>query len=302
MNVRFRHRNKTYGHRYHEFIGHNLDCDICVVEELACCSNHSVNALDEIIYNINSAIADMGKELLYHELYGYKIKECKNLDKYIQLKTQRDSIKKHMVASIKNATTCLKCKELEIIIENVKKILGHSCYVFVRGDIEIDSTNKTQWDTDNPYCVSREKWEELAYKVCDSLGIDISITSLDELCDIAFNTIITPQLCNIIDRFKIEKQNCDPNYELIINEQQCELDYNLLIHSTSCTLDFELYKELLHCNLDATFIQEIYSCDMELKLTKEKQNCAILVTTTGTEIDLCSLNFNIETELNNSNC
>lgn len=303
MNVRFRHINKTYGDRYHEFIGHNLDCDICIVEELACCSNHSLEAIDDVIFSIDNTIADMGKELLYNELYGYKIDECKNIDAYTKLKTQKEILKKHFIALKKNATSCLTCKELEITIENVKKLLGHSCNVFMRDDIKVDSSNKLTWDTENPYCVSREKWEALAYHVCEGLGINVSITPLHELCDITFNTIITPQLCDIIEDIRIIKQNCDTEVKLVVTQQQCELDYNMLIQSTSCNIDFELYKELLNCNLSANIIKEIYSCDMKLETSSEKQGCAVLVTVTGTKLDLCSLTSDLETELiNNPNC
>jgi hypothetical protein len=300
MNVRFRHRNKTYGRKYYEFIGHTLDCDICIVEDLACCSNHSVNTLDNLIYNIDNAIAEMGKELLYFELYGYKIKECKDLNKYIQLKTQREAIKKHMIAMIKNASTCFKCNELEVLIENVKKVLGHECTVFIRTDINIDSSNKTEWDVNNPYCVSREKWEELAYRVCGDLGFNLEIIDLSAACEITFNTVITPQLCDIIADIKVEKQNCDITSTLTLEEEKCELDYNLLVSSTNCNVSYSLYKELLSCNLTSKIIREVYDCDMSLKINKENPSCAILVTVTGMELNLCD--FNIETQLNNPNC
>ena len=300
MNVRFRHRNKTYRENFYQFIGHNLDCDVCIVEDLACCSNHSVNTIDDLIYSIDDSIAQMGKELLYFELYGYRIGECKNLDKYVQLKTQREVLKKYMVSFLKGATTCLKCKELEIIIENVKKVLGHQCFVFTRKDIEIDSSNKSEWDRNNPYCVSREKWEELAYRVCGDLGFNLEVIDLSTACEITFNTVITPQFCDIIADIKVEKQNCELTSTLTIEEEKCEFDYNILVTSTSCNLSYKLYKELLSCNLTSKIIREVYDCDMSLKINKENPSCAVLVTVTGMELNLCD--FNIETQLNNPNC
>lgn len=303
MNVRFRHRNKNYGKRHIEFIGHSLDCDVCIVDELACCSDHSIDNIDNIIFNINEAIADMGRELLHNELYGYRIKECKDINAYTQLKTQKEVLEKHLHAVIKNASTCLTCKQLEVIIENVRKFLGHDCRVFMRNDITIDSSDKAVWDKANPYCISREKWEQLAYHTCEIMGIDIKITSLNELCNITFDTIMTPQLCDIVEEFKIEKRNCEAGISVVVQEQQCELNHKLLVTSTSCDMDLGLYLELLKCNLTAKIIQEVYSCDMQLKLSETQQNCAMLITTSGTEINLCSLNSDLETELiNNSNC
>jgi hypothetical protein len=284
------------------FIGHNLNCSVCITQELSCCVNHGIYELDSLLYDVRQQILSLAEKLNNFAKYGYsRFDQYNNLKKFSALKAQKDTLENHIYSLKKGLEPCLSCNQIQLIMENIRSTIP--CDIIIRKDIDNDTSNKESWNKSNPYCVSREKWEELVYRVCDDLGFDIKVISFKNLCDITFETSINPLFCDIIFDIRKRKKECELNYNIKISEKNCKLDFKILKESTSCDLDYETYRKLINCKLTSKIIKDVYSCDMKLVLDKDREDCAILFTTAGTGINLCDMNINIETNLiNNPNC
>ncbi len=267
----------------------------------SCCVNHSTKELDEVLCYIDTKISEIARAHLDFAHYGYPVDCSEEMSFYIKIKQNRDTIYKHFYSLYKGISGCLSCEQIQRVVESSRVLLAKNSFIKRQCSLyHKDETDKGVWNAENPYCVSREVWEKMAYKVCDDLGFNMSVINLTDACDIAFSTIVTPQLCDIIADFKVEKRNCEIQPTFSVSEEKCQMDYNLLVTQTKCNIDYKFYKELISCNLTADIIKTAYGCGLSFELSKEDKNCVTVVSLTGTRINLCDIDMKIN--LSNPNC
>lgn len=278
---------------------HGNGCDTIVCHDFACCISHTPRILSDIIYSTEQYLNDIVKNNYNYNVYGYH-KSAQNDDKFGEIKTYKNALERHRLSLLNNTDACLKCSDIQIIIEKIKKITGSQCKPYSRKDIYIDESQKSEWDSTNPYCVSREKWEELAYHVCDTIGIDIKVTNKSALCAVYFELDTNPIMCDVIYELSVHKRNCDLGYKLIRTKEECALDYAILIKKQNCDLTLDQYVKLIDCNISHKLIKKVYDCEMRLEINNKEYECPIIVSLTGQKIPICDIDFN--TIVNVSNC
>jgi len=278
---------------------HGNGCDTIVCHDLSCCTDHSPRVLSDIIYSIDKHIVENTNKEYNYKVYGYA-RSSNNQEEFETLKVFRELLFRYRTSILFDNEPCLSCSDIQKVIEKVRKLTGSQCKPSNRKDIYIDSSGKLDWDKNNPYCVSREKWEELAYHVCDAIGIDIKLTNKSALCDIYLELDINPIMCDVIYELSVHKRNCDLGYKLVRTKEECALDYTILIKKTNCDLTFDQYIKFIDCNVSHKLIRKVYDCGMSLEVNRSDDLCPIIVSTTGQKIPICDIDFN--TIVNVSNC
>lgn len=163
---------------------------------------------------------------------------------------------------------CLDCNKLQSLAEKTR-LLSLSCDVSDRKDQQVDSSAEAAWIAKNPYCVSREKWERLAYKVCGDLKL--SLNSVETVCDITFELIRKLIPCDIMVSIAVYKQQCDLDLHISRTEEECEIDFEILSSETTCDLDLKTYKTLIENNMSYDVVRNVYEngCTLELNDSAE---------------------------------
>ena len=278
---------------------HRDGCNTIVCHELSCCSDHSPKTLSEIIYSIDKELVNYSNKEYNYKVYGYQ--KPKDLqDNFSILEIYRDLLIRYRTSLLFNYEPCLNCSDIQKIIEKVKKEIGSECKPRDRKDITIDCSGKALWDSTNPYCVSREKWEALAYRVCDAIGINIALTDLTKVCDIYIGLKSNPIMCEVLYELSLHKQNCDLGIKLTRSKKECKVDYDILVKKHSCELSFNEYIKLIDCNISYKLVQKVYECGMSLEINRSDDLCPIVVSVTGEKLPICDIKFN--TLVNTSNC
>lgn len=163
---------------------------------------------------------------------------------------------------------CLNCNKLQLLAEKTR-LLSLSCDTSDRKDQKTDSSGETAWIAKNPYCVSREKWERLAYKVCGDLKL--SLSSVETVCDITFEIIRKLIPCDIMVSIAVYKQQCDLDLRISRTEEECEIDFEILAEETTVDFDLSTYKTLIANNMSYDVIRTVYEngCTIELNDSAE---------------------------------
>lgn len=163
---------------------------------------------------------------------------------------------------------CLDCNKLQRLAEKTR-LLSLSCDTSDRKDQKTDSSAEAAWIAKNPYCVSREKWERLAYKVCGDLKL--SLSSVEAVCDITFELIRKLIPCDIMVSIAVYKQQCDLDLHINRTEEECDIDFEILSTETTCDLDLKTYKTLIANNMSYDVIRNVYEngCTLELNDSAE---------------------------------
>lgn len=272
------------------FSGHDLDCEIHMHESLACCADHSVRAIDDVIFSARKTLLFYTDEEYNRMVYGFR----KSLDRFSdfrKLSVYVGLLEKHRQQLLKGSKVCLKCEELQKVLEKVK-ILSVRTEVNCRNDLIIDESNKADWNLSNPYCVSREKWEKLLYRVCNDMGLNLKVVSLKNLCDITYNVRTSTIDCTVLAALSYYKVACNLDHQIKVSQTDCSLEHNLLKKKYNCDLSLKVYNKLIDCNISPTVIKTVYDCGMSLDVeVREKEICPILITLTGTRLNVCDLNF-----------
>lgn len=273
-----------------------MGCKVCLNELCngGCC-DVSYDTLQDIAYNLRLRIAEMGNN------YEKRLKEgqsCSPADfdfkaesiERTKLSKSAELIIEHkhltqllfvINKEIKNlyndVDSCLKTKTLCKIKDKALSILGFNCLGECRKDIKIDSTAEQSWIEDNPYCVSREKWEELLYRVCNDL--QVSITVVKQRCDLVYDIVR-------------EYRDCSIDYNLTKTEKDCRIVYNVLRNDIDCNISYDIFRSLLDCGITYDTIRASLVCGIEFDIDREN-NCPMIVTINDT-YSLCNDDFDGE--------
>ena len=248
----------------------SCDCTICFnnCTDGGCCTIN-YGEIESLIYDIKERVIFLTDSIVSRLKNGVGCtkNDFKNIVTLNLYSSVLEKAKKLLYYEAKN---CICDDKLCNLKENVLELLKLPCYPDCRLDIVLSRENELAWIAQNPYCVSREKWEALAYHVCD--GIQLEIQKDEIRCDIAFDIIKQVIPCDLLVSFQLRKEMCDLDFKINRTKEECKLDYELLIEQTNCDLEFKEYLCLIDCNLSFDMIKQVYGCGLRLEIDKNGKN------------------------------
>jgi len=239
-----------------------------------CCVCYN-SEYDTLIYQSKVTLEKLSNEVVKSKLYGYSCdkKAEKKIDLlHNYLLVMEDENRKLTLG----AKECLDCYNKQSLAEKVRK-LTVSCDTSKRRDLVVDDSMEDAWIAQNPYCVSRERWEKLAYTVCGIFDIEIiaeeylcnydfEVISTEKACDLTFELSRKIIPCDIMIAISVHREMCDLRFDITRTEEECKLDFDILASEIKCDLDFKTYQKLIECNLSFDVIKTIYenNCTIEI--------------------------------------
>lgn len=261
-------------------------CKICLSEMCngGCCVV-DYNTLQSISYGLKCRLAEIGNSYANRLKEGYSCSPSDfdfnapsiyrtSLSETAKLIIEHKEIKAllyaidNQVKNIYNSVEKCICDEaLCKIKDTALGILGINCLDDCRLDIKVDSSSEEEWITANPYCVSREKWEEHLYRVCNDLQVEITVVK--QRCDIVYNIVREYTNCNI--EYDITSTNHD---------QDCQITYEILRTKTNCDISYDIYRNLRDCGITFKTISTAIDCGITFDIDREN-NCPMIATISG---------------------
>lgn len=165
--------------------------------------------LDKIIEQAEKTLAHWGQKYQQEKSWGY---QCHDEIKHLKLQLLRDAMLEHRMQIQYNVVPCLIPLHIQKAIEEANRLIIMNCCSNSKSSLVKGENNKDGWLERNPYCVAREKWEALAYKICGDIKIKVSVK--DVACDLAY--IITS-----------EEVDCSLQYAIESNKKNCEIEFNV---------------------------------------------------------------------------
>lgn len=227
--------------------------------------------IDALIYQSKATLEGLSDKIVKSKFYGYSITHdawtrVDLLQNY--LRVLEDENRKLALGG----SPCLSSYKLQSLAEKVRG-LTTTCDINGRKDLikEDDPITKNSWIAQNPYCVSRERWEKIAYIICDAFNLQINIVedtedckldmevlSVEEVCDITFEIVRNLIPCDIIVALSVYHEMCDLDLNITRTLDESELDCNILVNDLQIDLDQQLYRELVSANISFDIIKTVY--------------------------------------------
>ena len=224
-------------------------------------------SFDKLIYQSKYTLNTLGQRRAEAKTLGYSFTP----EAELKLETLRSYL--HVLDDeyeniILGGKPCLDCNKLQLLAEKTRK-LSTSCDTSARIDQKTDSSAEAAWIAKNPYCVSREKWEKLAYKVCGEFKL--SLTSVETVCDITFEIIRKLIPCDIMVSIAVYKQQCDLDLRITRTEEECEIDFEILAEEVNLDLDLAQYQTLIANNMSFDVVKTVYEngCTLQVNDSAE---------------------------------
>lgn len=218
--------------------------------------------IDALIYGVKFSLDKLSGSITSKLLNGYScdhqaMKKVKILQNYLRVLEDENS------NIVLGGSVCLDCDTLQKLSEKVR-LITFDCDLEGRKDLIVDHSAVDAWVSANPYCVSRERWEKIAYTICKAFNL--KITNIEEQCDFTFEVVRNLISCDIILAISVFKQMC--NLKLKVNRDiyECKIDFDILVNETNCNIDFKTYRKFIDCNLSFDVIKTIYEneCSIEI--------------------------------------
>lgn len=230
------------------------------------CAQLTYNSLDEIIYQSKLQLCEYMDAYISESEYGYSCIDDPWV-KYDRLRSDLQALEQYRFQSYYGAEPCLCPEEVQTIAERVLDIVG-SCSDGVRYDMKLDDSNIIDWRINNPYCISRQAWEDALYVKCDPLSFNIKVIKKIAKCEIDFKlTTLINAIGSCEIRYKVNREEVP----------DCTIEYNILKKELpDCTITFDTYRELRDCGIDYKLIIDVADCDITFDIDKETRCPAII--------------------------
>jgi hypothetical protein len=209
-----------------------------------------------LIYRLEKELSVSSKDKLNLFLYGYPSRftnaYIKKLRRYLSI------FKKVEIALLFDAEPCLSCESYELAVANVTKLLPNIT-IRCEENVLVDDSGKIAWELAHPFCISRSRWEELAYHVCGA--IDVTLTQTDLTCDFTFALATNQLSCETTAALSVYQKLCEFNYKVKRTENECRIDHKILKEKhPECSITYRQYKRLMECNMSYDLIDRLL-CD-----------------------------------------
>lgn len=232
---------------------------------------------DDLIYKAKFTIDEAASNIAQSLEYGYSCdkraeSKAKRLNSYLEV--LEDEYRKLILGG----QACLSDTNLQKLAEKVRSVASF-CNTDNRKDLIVDKSGVDSWIANNPYCVSRERWEALAYTICEKLNLEVSIENervcedlsielfgVEKVCDITFELVRSIIPCDIVIALSAYEHNCNLGLDVSRTEHECSLDFNILSSEVNCDLDLKTYSKLVDCNLSFDIIRTVYENDCSFEI------------------------------------
>lgn len=233
------------------------------------CTSFRYSDLDSLEYKLKFSISELTGKYLGQLKYGYHVDQDikSDLEKGVII---LDEIKRIKNVIKEDSLTCICVANAQLIVEKANNFykrcnlkLSKSC----RNDQYTDVSKKDQWNFSNPYCVSRQSWEELAHRVCGELGLMVEITQ--NTCDFLFDVSRDVISCDLLYAMSVySAEVCKYNLTITRSKKECKLDWKMLTEKhPTCDLNYKQYAELcLGNNISYDIIAEVYNSGLTFEI------------------------------------
>jgi len=204
-----------------------------------------VKDIDETLCSAYETAAHLGKKMYEEKAFGYS---CYKKKDHIELQLLIDNLENHKKQVKYGVKPCLSGQTLQKTYERLKQLIIQGVCRNCKSNLEVDSSAKEEWIELNPGCVAHEKWEELAYKICDDIKIKVSVK--DVACDLAY--IITS-----------EEVDCSLQYAIESNKKNCEIEFDVTEEEWNSKVKNTKYidgKRLARCGISFDHIIGMDKC------------------------------------------
>lgn len=227
---------------------------------MTCCKDVQMDVVKGLIYRLEKAFSLTSKDTLNLFLYNYPRRfsyDNSEVLRYLGI------LRKIEYSLLNDVEDCFECCYFQKLHDRVNSMLSNITYR-CQENVLIDDSGKTAWELAHPYCISRSRWEELAYRICDDLSYKITVT--EKRCDLTFELSTETFSCNTIAALSVYSKMCELEAKLNKTEHQCLLEFELIKENhPDCDLTFNMYKRLTECNLSFDIINQIL-CDSEIRI------------------------------------
>lgn len=194
-------------------------------------------------------------------------KEADLILQYKKLKQLLFAVEKEIQKLYTDVDSCISSSTICNIKDQVLGILGFNCLNDCRKDLRVTTEGLDAWIEANPYCISRESWEELLYRVCNDM--EIELTAVKVRCDLVFD--IVRQYRNGTSSVGVGDLKDDTD---------CKIEYDLISEIQDCTITFEIYRLLRDCGITYDLIRTALECGITFDIDREN-NCPMIFTIEG---------------------
>lgn len=256
------------------------DVECCIKSCNGVCATFDI---DDILYSIKEKISEYSKSFLDDLKYGFKCKPD------TQFNINKLSAQKWVLENLSKFKNCFCDSDLQIIKEDIQTTV--SCKPICKKDLIIDDSLVLEWNKNNPYCISKELWETLVYKVCGELSIKVDISTA---CNLIFDIYTEEKHCDLINSISIKNhEKCELDFKAqITKKDECKLEFKKLIQiHPKCNLTLHKYTKLINeCNLNFDIINEIYNCNLKVQF----KNSTPYLYTKSSNYCIQDLKFNVK--------
>lgn len=221
-----------------------------------CCTDIKMDVIKELIYRVEQQLAVASPDRLALFLYDYPRRyEDTYLDKLSRYLLILEKLEKSLLAEV---SPCFECCDYETLIASLNTLLPKT-RIKCEANVLIDESERTAWELAHPFCISRTRWEELAYHVCGA--IELTVKTTDLACDFTFDISTETLSCDTVATLSVYQKLCDLDFTMNRTDEECKIDFQLLIEKhPDCGVTFRSYKRLLDCNMSFDIINQIL-CD-----------------------------------------
>lgn len=248
-----------------------MSCNFCHSQTCSCCMEYDARYLDDLIYEVKGQLIDYSNSYLSRLNWGWGKKDDE-LKKFKRIKSYLSAVQEAYRRLRYNVDPCMPCEELQSVIESLKKEIDYKGCVTHRYDVNVEQSVANTLL--NPHCVSRESWEKALGIICDEIKYDLTVLSVQQICDITYTLVNTIKDCKL-------------DFDKKVDIKECKIEYKKLVDTTKCELTFEQYANLIKCDLTYEQIANLYECGIEI--TYNTKECCPQALVNGTLVNLCDV-------------
>lgn len=161
--------------------------------------------------------------------------------------------------------SCLNTTQLSKYNDKVKS-LTFNCKN-TTPTVNIDNSNREEWEKNHPECLNRKQWERITLKICYNYSIDIQVTPIETLCDVTFEIVKNTISCDVLTTISLQQKLCDLNISVNRSKEECASDYKILIEKyQDCNISKKEYLKLIDNNFSFEIISLIYKNNLKLEV------------------------------------
>lgn len=170
-------------------------------------------------------------------------------------------------------------RNLESRIRNLAAI----CNLKNEEDQVVDSSKREEWILNNPYCVSKERWEHLSYAIFCKLDLVIENVKLEDACNIAVDFKTEKLSCDLLVKIDKYSEKCDLDLSIDTVQEKCHLEFRIISKINPCKKGLNLYKCITNKDFTYQDYLDLINEGVHYDLIKSvlSNNCCLTISEDG---------------------